>query len=352
MKICFLLPEYKKVPSGGYKMVFEYANRLQKNGYEVSIAFDCRNSVTRKGIPSFLRNIIRKKRTQYHPKWFTLSTSIKKICVLDDNFDNYIPDGNTVVATAVQTAKPVFELPESKGEKVYFIQDFENWGLTKEAVYETYRYGMNNIVISSWLKGIVDLYSVSPSVLIPNGIDLDIFGIDNLIENRNPHSIAMLFHLSEHKGSKYGLAVLEKIKKLYPDVKVQLFGTPKRPDDMPSWIEYTQSATPAQLRNIYNESAVFLCSSVKEGFGLTGAESVACGCALVSTSYDAVYEYADDNHNALLSPPKDVDAQVVNIDKLFKDDDLRISLAKQASEDIKKLSWGEAIKKFILELES
>ena len=58
--------------------------------------------------------------------------------------------------------------------------------------------------------------------------------------------------------------------------------------------------------DILNYASIFICSSINEGFGLTGAESMACGCALATTSYPAVFEYAVDKKNCLVSPVKDI----------------------------------------------
>ena len=39
MKITYCLPLILKKPAGGYKIVFEYANRLVERGYDVNIVF-------------------------------------------------------------------------------------------------------------------------------------------------------------------------------------------------------------------------------------------------------------------------------------------------------------------------
>lgn len=41
--ICFLMPSVGFAPSGGFKVVFEYANRFYDDGYKVSIAFAASN---------------------------------------------------------------------------------------------------------------------------------------------------------------------------------------------------------------------------------------------------------------------------------------------------------------------
>ncbi|EJG42216.1 eps5M domain protein [Streptococcus pneumoniae 2070108] len=68
---------------------------------------------------------------------------------------------------------------------------------------------------------------------------------------------------------------------------------------------------------------------------------MACGCALVSTAYSGVFEYAIDGENALLSPIKDSVSLATNIIKLIRNHDLRLSIATQATKDMKKERMGE-----------
>ncbi|MBS4212688.1 glycosyltransferase family 4 protein [Neobacillus rhizophilus] len=345
MKITFCLHSPSRVPIGGYKILFEYANRLSENGHQIKIVFNCEEALKRFKFPELLRRIFCYFLVKKQPTWFRLNKNIKKICVNEIN-DNTIPDGEIIIATAIQTVKGVFELSEMKGKKVYFIQGFENWKYTTDEVFETYNFNMKNIVISKWLKEIVDSNSNSRSTHIPNGIDFNIFNIDRPINKRNPYSIAMLYHKSTLKGSKYGLKAIYRLKELFPNIEVKLFGIPERPKDLPNWIEYTRNATEEQLRKIYNNSAIFLCTTISEGFGLTGAESMACGCALVSTAYQGVFEYAENNKNSLISPVKDVDSIVNNLVKLLTNNELRINIANEGYRDIKKLSWENSVSRF------
>lgn len=350
MNICFCLPGISHRPVGGVKIVFEYSNRLVEKGHNVSIVFNCKDTFKKYNLPNNFREYLCRYIVKRSPKWFELNKKVKKICAFGiDN--NTIPDADIIVATAITTAKDVYDLNQKKRKKAYLIQDFENWDNTDSDVYNTYQFNMHNIVISKWLKDIVDKKSDYPSTYIPNGIDFSVFGIDTPIEERNPYSISMLYHKSEHKGSKYGIEVITELKKQFPELKANLFGVPQRPKDLPSWINYTRSATQEQLRYIYNESSIFLCSTVKEGFGLTGAESMACGCALVSTSYKGVLEYAEDEKNALLSPPKDTKSLVKQVKRLICDNNLRWKIANEGKENITKLSWDNSVNAFERELE-
>lgn len=347
MELTFVLPGYSRNPIGGYKIVFEYANRFAALGHKVNIVFDCYHGAkSHHYLPSFVKRICYSYLIWYYPKWFRLDGHIQKISAFTGINDCEIPDGDVIFATAVDTAEPVSKLSKSKGKKIYLIQDFETWGgWTTDTVKETYRLGMKNIVIAKWLEKIVH-DSGADCILIPNGIDFDVFNIDIPIISRKGHTVSMLYHEQVHKGSVYGIAALKKLKERYPDLQATLFGVPKRPDNLPAWIYYIQNATQSQLRKVYNQSKIYLCPSLKEGFGLTGAEAMACGCAYVASDYGGVHEYATAGRNVLLSPPKDVDGLVEHIAFLFDNDGERIKMAEQGYRDIKIFDWNRSVDKF------
>lgn len=59
MRITLVLPGYSKAPIGGFKMVFEYANRFVTRGHKVSIVFDCSGGAKHhQEIPVFLGGFV------------------------------------------------------------------------------------------------------------------------------------------------------------------------------------------------------------------------------------------------------------------------------------------------------
>lgn len=348
-KINFLFPGVPSISSGGLKMVFEYANRLSQRGYEVGIIFNCEGGFYSKRmyIPRFIKeHILYPLLIRYYPKWFNLDSRVKKSFVTAIK-DNEIPEADAIIVTAVVSTPYVAKLSEAKGKKIYFIQGFENWyeDWPTERVMSTYRMGMKNIVVAKWLEEKVK-EAGADCIVIPNSIDLKVFNIDIPIEERESHSIAMLYHTQPLKGAKYDLEALSRLKRKYPDLKVRLFGKPMRPSNFPRWIQYTHNATQKQLREIYNLSAIFMCSSIQEGFGLTGAEAMACGAAYVSSDYGGVHEYAKHRRNALLSNPRDVDALVEHVSYLLNHPKERIRLAETGYRDIQQLDWEKSLDKF------
>lgn len=347
MKITFCLPNHNyKSPIGGYKMVYEYANRLLERGHSVNIVFCTKNSLKKYPLPSKVKNILSKYIVSKSPKWFNLDKRVNKIAA-DEISDDFIPKADIVIATAAQTALPISMLSKDRGKKVYFIQDYENWVVSERELLETYKLGMINITVSKWLYEIVSKYQEKNTYCIQNPIDIDVYRVHEKVEERNKFYIGMLYHEAEYKGCKYALEAICNLKKRYKEIELLMFGNPELPTEYKlDWIHYTQHASVEQVVKIYNSCAIFVCASVEEGFGLTGLESMACGCAFVTTGYRGVYEYAENNKNALISPVKNTSELERNIERMLMNDDLRIRISKQANIDAQKYSWERALRLF------
>ena len=334
MKINFYMPRVYRKISGGYKVIYQYSNYLATKGHDIHIYYNMNDGKNSKHIPKFIGRLIWKLLFIGFPSWFKFHKNVTQSLARKYE-DKYIRNADISIATTPHTAYPVSMLSKEKGKKYYFIQGYENWGsTTDEFVRGSYNLGMNNIVISKWLKEIVDKYSKDESKLILNGIDFEIFKIDTLIEKREPYSICMLYSNNfSRKGSKDGLKIIKKIKQKYPNIEINFFSTDRRPSDLPNWITYIHNATEMEVAELLNKSAIYMCTSLQEGFGLPGLEAMACGCALVTTNCLGIMEYANEE-NAMISKPKDVQAMYDNIDKLLSNNELRIELAKKGNEAI------------------
>lgn len=344
-KICFILPEISTHPVGGYKIVFEYANRLVNDDFDVSILFLNELALKRFHVPQKIKNIFENYRTLKEPKWFDLDSRVKKISSTQKHFEVKLQDIDIAIATAVETV-PITNRLFNNSRKFYFIQGLENWNLTTNELYKTYNMGLTNIVISKWLKRIVDEHSDKAAVYIKNPINTDQYRLITPVTQRSSLVIGMLNHKSVFKGSKDGFKALTLVRKKFPELKAIVFGTVQPPHNLPEWIEYHHNASTADTISIYNKISIFVNPSIKEGFGLTGLEAMACGAALVSTDYAGVREYAQNNRNALLSSVKDPYALAKNIETLIIDKKKREKLALQGHRDAKDFSWEVAYRKF------
>ncbi len=354
MNIAFYLPGATNVVSGGYKVIYTYANLLNRKGHTVTILYGSHNL---RGVP-FLYGIrpLRKRLIEWvfgkKPKWFELDDGVKVRYLLDGLKESDAAGLDALIATAADTAEDVAALKHVRAKKCYFVQDFENWKIKDAEVIKTYRLGLSMITVSQYMKNCIRKYAWEEAAVVENAIDLETFRVVNPICRRNPCTVSMLYHKLPNKGSIFGIRALVKLKKEFPELDATVFGTSKRPQELPGWITYRKNAAKEQLADIYNHSALFLCPVIHEGFGLTGAESMACGCALVSTDYEAGKEFAEHGQNALLCETGSAGKLFENAKRCILDDQLRIRLASQGAEDVKRMTWERALEKFERELVS
>lgn len=342
MKINIFLNFFKGI-AGGYKVVYQYANYLSQKKYDVCIYYELNNGYNSRKIPKLIMIVLRKIYLKKYPYYFKLNKNIKQkgiktIC------DKYVRNADIGIFTSPIIVEKSKRLSREKGKKINFVQAYENWWNTDKEIKDSYKECDLNIVISNWLLDIVRKNSNKEVVLVRNGIDLSLF--KNKQKIRKLHSISMIYHEDEIKGCKYGLEALSVLKKEYPDLEANLFGFPKRPDNLPVWINYTESANEEQVVNIMNNSTLFLCTSLHEGFGLPGLESLACGCILITTDCFGPLEYANEK-NSIICKKEDVDSIVCSVKEVFENDEFREKLLKNAKKTV--LKWD--IKNSMLEFE-
>lgn len=341
MKITVVLPWYdNSMPSGGVLNVYGYVERLAKKGHIITIIYDCCKG---KGKLKFPNRFTYKKR-----KINTISQSclykmknIQEIPVYCLN-DNTVPDADYVIATALVTVYGVKKLSKNKGEKVYFIQGFENWGKSEKRVYETYNFGMINLAVSKWLYQIVKEHAKGTTYYLPNAID-DCFSVTKSVEDRNPKSIGFMYVPIKTKGTYDLLKAIDIVHKNNPDIIVEAFGVYHKNEDIPEYIKYTYNPSREQLRDIYNRCAIFVCASWLEGFGLTAGESMKCGCCLVTTNNKGILDFSNNEKTALICEPKNIEMLAEKIKYIINDNDMRISIARAGNDIIQKFNWNNSI---------
>jgi glycosyltransferase involved in cell wall biosynthesis len=348
LKISFLLPGTGHLPSGGSKVVYEYANHLSRRGHRVTLVHPARVLAqaspfqVARGALSF---VLRGPARQYRPKkWFPLEPAVRTIWVPTLS-SRFIPDGDVVLATAWATAEWVVDYPAVKGEKFYLIQSWETWAGPEERVRATWKTPLKKIVIARWLWDIASELGVK-CAYVPNGIDFELFGLDNPIENRNPNHLMMLYHTHPVKGSADGLEALSLLKKELPELRATLFGTSSPNPPFPRWIDYRRLPSQRELRACYNQAAIFVAPAHMEGWPLPPAEAMVCGAAVAATDIGGHREYAVDGETALLSPQGNPKKLAGNILRLARNAELRMKIARQGCEKIRRFSWNEAVDSF------
>ena len=345
MKITFVLPAYMWKPAGGYRVVYEYANQLVVRGHEVSVVHPrfLRSDYLPPSNPyqwlrwkaRCLRNLLIKPNVSW---WQPINKQVKMLYVPEPTVQ-HVPDSDAIFATAWQTTEYVAEYPANKGVKFYLVMDFDHYMGSQEKLEASWKLPFKKVTISQWLyENVESMTGAQDTINIPLGIELNRFQKIEDVHNRSKRIAMMYSFYSKYKAVDDGIQALKICKDKYPDLQVTIFGNYRTPK-IPSWVDYRYNVSDAELINIYNQSRIFICSSLAEGFAFPPAEAMACGCAVVSTDCGGNREYAIDGATALLSPPNDPGALAKNVINLLEDDDLRIKLAKAGHEYIQQFTW-------------
>lgn len=337
---------YLDSPSGGFRVVYEHANRLQARGHQVSVIHP-RNLEPQPGVKEQVKSFFwnTRLRLKHRPliPWMKIHAGVN-LALVPDLREKFIPDGDAIFATAYRTAFRVNSYSEGKGRKFYLIQSYEDWNGPEEEVRASWLLPMRKVVISKWLMRMAERFGEEMSTdYIPIGLDLAHFRITTPIDERKAPRVGMLAHPNENKGMKDGIAALEMVRAELPDLQAVLFGTHPRAAEIPEWMEYVYRPSAEQLADLYNSCQVFLNPSWVEGWGLTSAEAMACGCALVSTANGGVNEFASDGRSALLAPVKAVGELAGQSLRLLRDEKLRGLIARTGNEQIQQFTWDRAV---------
>lgn len=337
------MPFKARRPAGGFRVMYEYANRLVKLGYNVHITYPIMTKYMNYRFPYIIRLLLTYIEGFRTNRWFDFDSRIT-LSYVKEISDKYIKDSDVIISTWWSTSYDVGNLSPQKGKKINLIQGYENWEGHEDLLHTSYNMpNMVNVVVASYLKDIVKKYTKNEIILIPNAIDKKRFYISNYIEKRNPGTICMMYSIQDIKGSYYGLEAVKIVKQEYPELKVELFGICPEPEDLPDWIIFHRN--PIDLPELYNRNAIFISNSFTEGMALTPMEAMFSGCACILTDILGHSEYGFDNLTALLYQVKNTEQLVDKIIYLLSDDQERVDLAKRGNEYIQKFSWDNAVVK-------
>lgn len=344
---------------GGTKIILRLANELSLRGHDVSLItvgtkrdlswINFRGRVVRIPIP-WSERLIRKYNALFrrNPD-FRRKFYIDMISVISER----IPECDINVAAYGITAFSVFL--SGKGNGFYYAQHYEPLTYTdhffQKLAEASYLLPLKKIVNSTWLRDQISEHlgkDVSYADVVPSAVDTSIFTVkssDEFIKRDGVFRVVCMGKVEKWKGFKEALDAMAIVFKNHSDDNIEFFVYSFRDNllrnkDAPyTLITDIQGDRLAQL---LSTADVVIISSWYESSPLPGLEAMACGAALVTTQF-GVEDFAINNKNALIIPPKDPYLIADAIDRLFNDKGLRDYLVTNGFKTAAEFSWDKTV---------
>ncbi len=183
--------------------------------------------------------------------------------------------------------------------------------------------------------------------IIRNGIPLDRFGKttkEQADEFRKEIGVAedtmligMVAMLEKNKGHRYVIEAMKEVAKRYPTAQLLIIGEGEERANLTRQITKLGLTDNIKLLGIRDDVAVidralnlFVVASFRETASLVALESMASGCALITTDCGGPTEFIRDGENGLVVPVNDSKSMANALMKLLGDPELRMRLTKSA----------------------
>ena len=308
-------------PSGGVLSLYEFAGGLRRRGHEVHLAH-----------VEFLGTSV-SSLDDLH--WFDFDPGLVHHFGHDATRRD-LPPADVVLGFD----RRVLDL---EGLPAVFVQAYRI--LPDEIESAIYHAPCPKICISRWLLEVAANLGVPRNelVYVPYGLRHDVYRTIVPLDERPPR-VSMLFSRHPVKASGLGFEALELAKSRLPRLESVVYGvSAPSPKILPRWAEcVVDPPRDVLVREVYNQSRVFIWPSLLEGFGFPPIEAMACGDALVVTNNGGSDDYAVAGQTALVCEPEDVAAMADHVVTLMTDDEQCRRIACGGQEYVRRYDWDES----------
>lgn len=311
---------------GGSKIILEYANRLSREGDNVTIlTYDNK------------------------PEWFNIDEKVNFIKVPEnEKISDNIPQCDLIVATSW---KCIYEAIKANIAPVVFFEqggahlfDISNLSQQKKEVVKN-RFNIVPFIytVSKYTKDIIKReYDKENVEVIYNAIDDSIFyPRDIKIKNKNIIEITMIgsedFKFKNIDGI---LKAMKILKEEYKNIEINwITQTPPKNTTEKAIINPTQK----QIGDILRNTDIYICNSQYESFGLPTLEAMTCGAAVITTDTGGMRDFVVDNKNAIIINKNDINDIAKKTKMLIENENLRESIAKEGMKTALRFNWSTSI---------
>jgi phosphatidylinositol alpha-mannosyltransferase len=211
------------------------------------------------------------------------------------------------------------------------------------------------IAVSSAARDHVSAYSPSPCRVIPNGVDLALFGNPRtslLPQFTDGYNILFVGRLEPRKGFRYLIRAYARVKKVLPQSRLLVVGPYTIPDRLPFEREMKQLGLTDvhfigyvpddELARYYHCSQVFCAPSTGfESFGMVLLEAMAAGTPIVASDIEGYRNVVTHQAEGLLVPPQDANALADALITILQQPELGRSMGQRGQTTAARYSWDE-----------
>lgn len=269
--------------------------------------------------------------------------------VVHDDFSPTVPYSFLWCDNAVATVHEVF------GVNAIRRYGIAGWvPLINERFYRRMRYKAFITCSPSMARELRKL-GVNNVVVIPLGVDTELFKPKPSLRNRNNVVISMVSRFVPVKGHIFFLKIAKQLARKHKDVKFILPSTgpllPKMrnlanelnlPIQFPGFLEDDE-----EVVRILQASDIYVHTSLQEGFGISVCEAMACQLPVVAFDVPGVRELVTPECGFLVSP-KNVEEAVDAVTRLIEDDSLRHEFGLKARKRVLNyFTWCQAARRML-----
>jgi len=190
----------------------------------------------------------------------------------------------------------------------------------------------------------------APISVIHNGVDCTKFAPDG--GSRESMQLLFVGRLRETKGPQIVLDILAELGQEYPELTLKMAGDGPLRGQLEQTIAENGLARKVELLGevendampeLYNESALFVLPTAREGVPRTILEAMACGLPVVTTDLPQIEPVVD---NCGVMVERETEAFSNAIDKLLASPEKRETLGKRGTVTVREnYSWQDTVRK-------
>lgn len=315
--------------SGGIRMIFEQANLLQADKFNVEIW-----GLEHRDRPWDVKSHVRVRTFKNYDRLITALSNEEAI----------------KVATWWETAFPVWLASVKKGIPAYFIQEFETWFypddiVAQSTVVSCYRKEFKNMTTSKYnLEEITDLGLKATA--IPCGYDPETYKKIPSVKRLN-NTVLGVGRQFFQKNFNFTFNAWKSLGETRPDL--WLFGAEPEMAKLDKKITYFNKPSNEEVNKLYNQATIFVQTSRHEGFSLPILEAMAAGCPVICTDAHGNRDFCVNGKNCLMVDHDDIEGLKKAIKLLMSDEKLRTTLSAAGLKTARSYRWdvvGKKVAKF------